>query len=182
MPNAENTFKMLQDFLHQWQNFRNPRKIESSLIHRMWICLEFGFFWLPPQGFPSLADSWMPPGLEWALSQCSQCSQTNQLEPNKPVKIPPPKTPRSLLCSSSLPKSFNLQDPSYFNPTEKDWCFGVVLGYIKIHISNKKCLPFIQPSLFSMEPNFQAVSSTFQEYEAPFSSCANAVMPPIIYV
>lgn len=159
------------------------------------------FFYSHPRVFPPLADSWVPSGLEWAFPcQAMACASApnkpagqGPVEPNKTVKIPPPK-PWSdskeppflflllLPAKEHLPDCFNLQDPSYFNPLEKDWCFGVVLGYIKIHISNNKCFPFIQPSLFSMEPNFQAVSSTFQEYEAPFSSCANAVMPPIIYV
>lgn len=196
---------MLQDFLHHWQNFINPRRIvwivSSVLIHNVWICLEWVLFDSHPRVFPL----WLIPGCPQGWNGHSHAKPwlvpvlpdkpawQGPVEPNKTVKIPPPK-PWSdskeppflflllLPAKEHLPDCFNLQDPSYFNPLEKDWCFGVVLGYIKIHISNNKCFPFIQPSLFSMEPNFQAVSSTFQEYEAPFSSCANAVMPPIIYV
>lgn len=160
------------------------------------------FVWLPPQGFSP--SGWLLDALRSRMGIPMPSHQRvpvlpdnpagqDSVEPNKTVKIPPPKTwsdskePPFLIllllpAKEHLPDCFNLQDPSYFNPIEKDWCFGVVLGYIKIHISSNKCFPFIQPSLFSMEPNFQAVSSTFQEYEAPFSSCANTVMPPIIYV
>lgn len=184
------------------RTFINPQKIASSLLmQKMWICLQW--VWLPPQGFfpPS---GWLLDALRAGMGIPMPNHQPvpvlpdkpagqDSVEPNKTVKIPPAKTwsdskePPSLIllplpAKEHLPHCFNLQDPSYFNPIEKDWCFGVVLGYIKIHISNNKCFPFIQPSLFSMEPNFQAVSSTFQEYEAPFSSCANTVMPPIIYV
>lgn len=85
------------------------------------------------------------------------------------VTNPPPKTwsgsketPLLILllltAKEHLAGYINLQDLSYFNRIEKDWCFGVVLCYIKIHISNNKCFPFIQASLFSTEPNFQAVS------------------------
>lgn len=106
-----------------------------------------------------------------SVSQRSNIKQPGRAlgNPGEEVKSPPPKmwsgskeTPLLILlllaAKECLAGYLNLQDPSYFNHTEKDWCFGVVLCYIKIHISNNKCFQFIQASLLSTEPNFQAVS------------------------